>query len=76
MRAFGISFSSENLEKTINVLKAQKRNADLPHENIKILQNKIVVKDEIIKLIKTIKLRVFDSLSAVKNNPTISDLQQ
>lgn len=75
MRAFGISFSSENLEKTINVLKAQKRNADLKHENIKILQNKIVLKDEIIKLIKTIKLRVFDSLSK-KNNPTISDLQQ
>ena len=36
-----ISSLSENLEKVVNDMKAQNRNVDLLHENIKILQNEL-----------------------------------
>ena len=36
-----ISSLSENLEKAVNDVKVQKRNVNLRHENIKILQNEL-----------------------------------
>ena len=44
-----ISSLSENLEKIGNDMKVQIRNVDLLHENIKVLQNELAQKNEIIK---------------------------
>ena len=74
-----ISSLSENLEKAVNDMKVQDRNVDLLHENIKILQNELSQKNEIIKSLMEIQLTVFDSLSAGGNDQTemiISDQQQ
>ena len=71
-----ISSLSENLEKVVNNMKAQDRNVDLLHENIKILQNELSQKNEIIKSLMEIQSTVFDSLSAGRNDQTISDQQQ
>ena len=60
-----ISSLSENLEKAVNDMKVQDRNVDLLHENIKIL---LSPKNEIIKPLIEIQLRVFDSLSAGRND--------
>ena len=68
-----ISSLSENLEKAVNDMKVQDRNVDLLHENIKIL---LSPKNEIIKPLIEIQLRVFDSLSAGRNDQTIPDQQQ
>ena len=68
-----ISSLSENLEKATNDTKVQDRNVDLLHENIKIL---LSPKNEIIKPLIEIQLRVFDSLSAGRNDQTIPDQQQ
>ena len=57
-------------------MKAQDRNVDLLHENIKILQNELSQKNEIIKSLMEIQSTVFDSLSAGRNDQTISDQQQ
>ena len=67
-----ISSLSENLENAVNDMKVQDRNVDLLHENIKILQNELSQKNEI-KSLMEIQLTVFDSLSAGKNDQTISD---
>ena len=71
-----ISSLSENLEKAVNDMKVQDRNVDLLHENIKILQNELSQKNEIIKSLMEIQSTVFDSLSAGRNDQTISDQQQ
>ena len=71
-----ISSLSENLEKVVNDMKVQDRNVDLLHENIKILQNELSQKNEIIKSLMEIQSTVFDSLSAGRNDQTISDQQQ
>ena len=71
-----ISSLSENLEKAVNDMKVQNRNVDLLHENIKVLQNKLAQKNEIIKSLMEIQSTVFDSLSAGRNDQTISDQQQ
>ena len=57
-------------------MKVQDRNVNLLHENIKILQNELAQKNEIIKSLKEIQSTVFDSLSAGRNHQTISDQQQ
>ena len=57
-----ISLLSENLEKAVNDMKVQNRNADLLHENIKILQNELDQKNEIIKSFMEVQSTVFDSL--------------
>ena len=57
-------------------MKVQDRNVDLLHENIKILQNELSQKNEIIKSLMEIQSTVFDSLSAGRNDQTISDHQQ
>ena len=67
---------SENPEKAVNDMKVQDRNVNLLHENIKILQNELAQKNEIIKSLKEIQSTVFDSLSAGRNHQTISDQQQ
>ena len=67
---------SENLEKAVNDMKVQDRNVDLLHENIKILQNELSQKNEIIKSLMEIQLTVFDSSSTGRNDQTISDQQQ
>ena len=56
-------------------MKVQNRNVDLLHKNIKILQNELAQKNEIIKSFLEIQSTVFDSLSAARNNPrSISNL--
>ena len=70
-----IRLLSENLEKAINDVKVQNRNVDLLHENIKVLQNELAQKNEIIKCLMEIQSTVFDSLSASRNDQTISDHQ-
>ena len=57
-------------------MKAKNRNTDLLHENIKIIQEKLAQNNEIIKSSMEIQSTVFDSLSAGRNNQTISDEQQ
>ena len=57
-------------------MKVQDRNVDLLHGNIKILQNELVQKNEIIKSLMEIQSTEFDSLSAERNDQTISDQQQ
>ena len=57
-------------------MKAKNRNTDLLHENIKIIQEKLAQNTEIIKSSMEIQSTVFDSLSAGRNNQTISDEQQ
>ena len=71
-----ISSLSENLEKAVNDMKVQNRNVDLLHENIKVLQNKLAQKNEIIKSLMEIQSTVFDSLSARSNHQSISDQQK
>ena len=71
-----ISSLSENLEKAVNNMKVQNRSVDLLHENIKILQNELAQKNEIIKSLTKIQSTVFDSLSAGRNDQTVSDQQQ
>ena len=57
-------------------MKAKNRNTDLLHENIKIIQEKLAQNNEIIKSSMEIQSTVFDSLSAGRNNQTISDEPQ
>ena len=57
-------------------MKAQNKNADLLLENIKILQNELAKKNEIIKPLIEIQSKLFDSLPARRNDQTISDQQQ
>ena len=71
-----ISSLSVNLEKTANDMKVQNRKVNLLHENIKILQNEIAQKNEIIKSHVEIQSKVFDSLPAGRNDQTILDQQQ
>ena len=71
-----ISSLSENVEKAVNDMKVQDRNLDLLHENIKILQNELAQKNEIIKSLMEVQSTVFNSLSAGRNDQTISDQQQ
>ena len=47
-------------------MKAQNRNVDLLHENIKILQNELVQKNEIIKSVMEIQSTVSDYSSVVR----------
>ena len=64
-----ISSLSENLEKAVN------DNVDLLHENITILEKELAQNNEIIKsLMKILKSTVFGSLSAARDDLTISDL--
>ena len=67
---------SKNLEKVVNYVKVQNRNVDLLHENIRILQNELAKKNEIIKSLVEILSTVLDSLSAGINDQTILDQQQ
>ena len=71
-----ISSLSENVEKAVNDMKVQDRNLNLLHENIKILQNELAQKNEIIKSLMEVQSTVFNSLSARRNDQTISDQQQ
>ena len=58
-------------------MKAQHRKVDLLHEKIwKILQNEPAQKNEIIKSLIEIQSTVFVSLSAGRNDQTISNQQQ
>ena len=57
-------------------MKVQDRNVDLLHGNIKILQNELAQNNEIIKSLMEIQSTEFDSLSAERNDQTISDQQQ
>ena len=70
-----IRLFSENLEKAINDVKVQNRNVDLLHENIKVLQNELAQKTEIIKSLMEFQRTVFDSLSAGRNDQTFSNKQ-
>ena len=63
-----ISSLFENLEKAVNDTKVEDRNVDLLHENIKILQNELSQKNEIIKSFMEIQSTVFDSLSVGRND--------
>ena len=65
---------SENLEKAVNNMKVQNRNVNLLHEIINSLQNELTRKNEVVKSLTEIQLTVFDSLSATRNGPPISDL--
>lgn len=47
-------------------MKVQNRNVDLLHENIKILQNELVQKNEIIKSVMEIQSTVSDYSSVVR----------
>ena len=47
-------------------MKVQNRNVDLLHENIKILQNELVQKNEIIKSVMEIQSTVSDYSSEVR----------
>ena len=71
-----ISSMSKYLEKAVNDMKVQDRNFDLLHENMKILQNELAQKNEIIKSLTEIQSTVFDSASAGRNDQTIADRQQ
>ena len=71
-----ISSISENLEKAVNDMKVQNRNVNLLRENIKILQNELSQRNEIIKSLIEIQSTVFDLLSAGRNDQTIPDQQQ
>ena len=71
-----LSSLSEDPEKAVNDMKVQKRNVDLLHENIKILQNELAQKNEIIKSPMEVQSTLFDSLSAGRNYQTISDQQK
>ena len=71
-----ISSISENLEKAVNDIKVQNRNVNLLRENIKILQNELSQRNEIIKSLIEIQSTVFDLLSAGRNDQTIPDQQQ
>ena len=71
-----ISSISENLEKAVNDIKVQNRNVNLLRENIKILQNELSKRNEIIKSLMEIQSTVFDLLSAGRNDQTIPDQQQ
>ena len=71
-----ISSLFKNLEKAVNDMKVQDRNVDLLQENIKISQNELSQKNEIIKSLMEMQSTVFDSLSAGRNDQTISDQQQ
>ena len=68
-----ISSLFENFEKEVNDMKVQDRNVDLLHENIKILQNELAQKIEIIKSLMEIQSTVFGSLSEGRNDQIISD---
>ena len=68
-----ISSISENLEKAVNDIKVQNRNVNLLRENIKILQNELSKRNEIIKSLMEIQSTVFDLLSAGRNDQTIPD---
>ena len=76
--ALNQKFSSlfKNVEKAVNDMKIQNKNADHLHENIKILQNELAQKNEIIKSLMEIQSTVFDSLSTGRNYQTISDQRQ
>ena len=63
-----INSPSENLEKAVNDMKVQNTNVDLVNENIKILQNELPQKNEIIKSLMEIQSAVFSSLSAGRND--------
>ena len=67
---------SENFEKGIADMTVQNTKVDLIHENIKILQNELAQKNEIIKSLIEIQSTVFDSLSAGRNDQDISNQQQ
>ena len=71
-----ISSLFKNVEKAVNDMKVQNKNADLLHENIKILQNELAQNNEIIKSIMEIQSTEFDSLSTGRNYQTISDQRQ
>ena len=71
-----ISSLSENFEKAVNDMKIHNRNVDLLHKNIKILENELAQKNEIIKSLTEIQSTVCDSLSAGRNDQIISDQQQ
>ena len=71
-----ISSMSKYLEKAVNDMKVQDRNFNLLHENMKILQNELTQKNEIIKSLTEIQSTVFDSASAGRNDQTIADRQQ
>ena len=66
-----ISSQSENLKKAVNNINVQNRNVDLFHENIKILQNELLQKNEIIKSLMKIQSTVFNSMSTAKTNQTM-----
>ena len=69
-----ISSLSENIEKAVNDMKVQDRNVDLLHENIKILQNELSQKNEIIKSLMEIQSTVFDTLSAGEEMTKLSQI--
>ena len=72
-----VSEVSENPDKTASDLTVRKKNVDLLHENIKTLSNeKLVAKNKRIKPLTEIESIVFASLSTVRNNPAIFELQQ
>ena len=71
-----LSSLSEDPEKAVNDMKVQNRNVDLLHENIKILQNELAQKNEIIKSPMEIQSTLCDSLLAGRNYQTISDQHQ
>ena len=66
----------EHLEKDVSNMKVQNRKLNLLHENIKILQNELAQKNEIFKSLMEIQSTVFNTLSAGRNDQTISDHQQ
>ena len=55
-------------------MKFKNRNVNLLLENIKILQNELAQKYEIIKSVIDFQSTVFESLSATKNDAIILDL--
>ena len=59
---------SENLEKAVNDMKIHNRNIDLLHKNIKILENELAQKNEIVKSLMEIQSTVCDSLSTGRND--------
>ena len=64
---------SENLEKAVNNMKVQNRKVNVLLESIKILQNELFQKNEIIKSLMGIQSTEFVSLLAARDNPIISD---
>ena len=55
-------------------MKFKNRNVNLLLENVKILQNELAQKNEIIKSLIDFQSTVFESLSATKNDAIILDL--